>query len=439
MIDKLREGAEALLSEASGRGADEAQVIATFSERARVAFEKNDFNISSAGTQSKLSLKVHRDRRKGTATTNETGKDALAGVAGRAVTLAGFSLQDEYLTLPEPQESEELPGRFDDDLAGLPAADLHALAAEFVAAARVDERISLDGAELELRTMGEVIANSRGLRATDRVTQLSWSLMGMGKTETEVTSFDYLSGSTWGWEGAPERAKETARALGERLTACFGPKQAPSYKGAVLLSPAVLGELIFSPMMFHISGQQIMDGKSRWEESLGERVAASAFSLTDDPFNLVLNGATPHDAEGVTTRRTPIIEDGVLRTHVDSSYTANRRGTASTGHAGGLHGICVAPGDASLEALRADPDQLVVVERFSGNLDPVSGDFSGVAKNSHYYEKGEYRHPLTETMIAGNFFELLRSIVGVSNRAEHFCNAYQAPWLLVDGISVTSG
>lgn len=438
MIDKLRESTEALLKAAADRGADEAQVIAAWRSKSRVAFEKNDFNISTTDTQSHLSLKVHKDQRKGTASSNETGAEALAGVAERAVTLAGFSLPDECLTLPEAAEAAELPGRHDAVLADLPAAVLHGLAAEFVAAARVDDRISLDGAELELTSVQEVVANTRGLLATDRITQLSWAVMGMGKTETEVTSFDHLSGAAWAWEGAAARAKTSAVTLGEKLIACFGPRQVSSYKGAVLLSPAVLSDLIFQPLQFHISGRQIMDGKSRWADALGEEVAAASFTLTDDPFNLALSGATPFDAEGVPVRPMPIIEKGLLKTHIDDSYSARRRGTASTGHAGGLHGICLAPGDRDLASLRTDAPQLVAVERFSGNLDPVSGDFSGVAKNSHYYEGGEYRHPLTETMIAGNFFELLKNIVGVSDRAEPWCDAYLAPWLLVDGISVTS-
>jgi PmbA protein len=438
MIDKLREGAETLLAATKERGADEAQVIATWSSTARVAFEKNDFNISTTGSKRSFSLKVHKDKRKGSSTTNELGAEALAAVAERAITLASFSLPDEYLTLPEAAETPELPGRFDPELSELSAEKLHAMAAGFVAKAQEDDRISLDGAELEVQTIHECIANSRGLRVSDSVTRLGWSLMGMGKTETEVTSFDYLSGGAWALAGADTRAKDTAGDLCEKLLACFGPKQAPSYKGAVLLSPASLGELIFQPLMFHISGSQIMDGKSRWEESLGEQVAAAGFSLSDDPGNLQLGAATPYDAEGVPVTPTRIIDKGVLKTHIDSSYTAKRRGTKTTGHAGGLHGICVAPGERSLEAMRAEPEQLVVVGRFSGNVDPVSGDFSGVVKNSHYFEKGEYRHPLTETMIAGNFFDLLKDIVAASDSAEPFCNAYQAPWLLVKGISVTS-
>jgi len=182
-----------------------------------------------------------------------------------------------------------------------------------------------------------------------------------------------------------------------------------------------------------------MDGKSRWGEALGEAVASGIFSLVDDPTDLELSGATPFDAEGVPATRTSIIEQGNLRAHIDSCYTANRRGTQSTGHAGGLHGIHVLPGDKTVQELIDAGEQLVVVERFSGNVDDVTGDFSGVAKGSHYYQRGQHQFPLKETMIAGNFFDLLKNVRGISDEAIPYGNVYSAPYVLVDGVSVTAG
>ena len=439
IIDTLKQNAEELIEQSRAKGASEAQVVATHSLNTQIRYEKNDFVCTSANTQQNLGLKVHVDGKRGTASTNELGAAALADTAGRAVTLAGFSIADDYLIIPEPQAPPDLPGRDDPALRELSAEALHTLAADFVKIAASEKRLSVDGGEVSLSVASEAIANSKGLMVTDSATRLSWSLMGMGKTETEVTSFDYLAGGTWNWAGAAERAEATAKALVAKLLANFGPRKGESYKGMVLLSPAVLGELLYSPIAFHVSGSQLMDGKSRWENSIGESVAASGFTLVDNPFNLEIGGATPYDAEGVSVRLTPIIEGGILRSHIDSSYTANRRGTKSTGHAGGVHGLEVSAGASSIEAMHEMTDQLVVVERFSGNLDPVSGDFSGIAKNSHYYKGGENRGPLTETMIAGNFFELLNNIVALGDEQIIFCNQHAAPWMLVDGVSVTAG
>ena len=437
-LKDLETRAAALMDEAVQQGADQAEVVASHRTVSRITFEKNDFQLASTNTMLTLGLEVHKDGRKGSAVTNETEPGQLGDAAGKALTLASFSIPDEHLCFAGPQEPEELPGRYDPELAELPADELRGFAERFLEAGR-HPKLSLDGADMELASGQRVVVNSQGLAVRDRRTRLEWSLMGMGKTEDEVTSFDWVSDGSFAWKGAPERSLDTARGLQDKVLACFGPRKGTSYKGRVLLSPAVVGELLLHPLEFHISGRQIMDGKSRWEKQLGESVASEIFTLVDDPFDLGLDGAKPFDAEGVATRPTPIIEKGLLKAHIDSTYTARRRGTESTGHAGGLHACRIEPGGSKLADLRAMADPLVVVERFSGNLDPVTGDFSGVAKNSHWYEGGERRHPLTETMIAGNFFEMLKDIVALGDEAVNYSSSYRSPWILVDGISVTAG
>jgi PmbA protein len=86
--------------------------------------------------------------------------------------------------------------------------------------------------------------------------------------------------------------------------------------------------------------------------------------------------------------------------------------------------------------MNARPDMLVV-DRFSGNIDPIKGDFSGVAKSSRYFKNGQDHGAVAETMIAGNLFETLNSILAVSSITEDVSGSMQMPWMLVDGVSVT--
>lgn len=435
--DLLLERASGLLREALSQGADEAQVVSRGAEETKVRYEKNDFTCTSTNGTLTLSLKVYCKGKKGTASTNDLGADALKDTAQRAIALASFSLEDEHLSLPADGPIQEVPGRFDKRLADLTAPELHDLAADFIRVAKADSRISLDGGQVEVTKYYEALVNSNGLSRTDQITRLDWTLMGLGKTETETTSFDYLSGSSWKWLGAESLAKKTAEKLVASILASFGPSTCPSYKGQVLLSPGVISSLLLQPIGYHVGGAQLMDGKSLWENSLGEVVASPSFTLVDSAHNTALMGASPYDSEGVATKPLTIIQDGVLNAHVDSTYTANKRGTKSTGHAGGFHTLEVGGGNKTKLELLADPERLVVVERFSGNVDPLTGDFSGIAKGSHYYEKGEYQYALSETMIAGNFFEMIKSIQGLTKDPEPYCGQYIAPWVLVDGISVT--
>ena len=73
----------------------------------------------------------------------------------------------------------------------------------------------------------------------------------------------------------------------------------------------------------------------------------------------------------------------------------------------------------------------------AGHDDPVKGDFSGVAKASRLLQQGRDVGAVTETMIAGNFFDLVKSVIAVSDQVENDSGSFSAPYVLVDGVSVT--
>jgi hypothetical protein len=64
--------------------------------------------------------------------------------------------------------------------------------------------------------------------------------------------------------------------------------------------------------------------------------------------------------------------------------------------------VIVKPGDTTLEEIIQDTKLGILVGRFSGNIDPSSGDFSGSVKGGYLIENGKKTQPLLGTMIAGN-------------------------------------
>jgi PmbA protein len=79
------------------------------------------------------------------------------------------------------------------------------------------------------------------------------------------------------------------------------------------------------------------------------------------------------------------------------------------------------------------------VQRFSGNVDPESGDFSGVAKSARWIEGGQSVRSLRETLLSGNVFALLKRIVALSSTRERYGGEALAPYALIDGLAVTAG
>lgn len=145
--------------------------------------------------------------------------------------------------------------------------------------------------------------------------------------------------------------------------------------------------------------------------------------------------------------RSKIIDDGILRTYLYNSYTARKEGRSSTGHASGgartVPGIgptnlLVKPGQRSKEELISDVKRGILVTRFSGFPEPVSGELSGVVKGGFLIEDGKLTRPLIETMISGNLFELLAKISGLSRETERI-STLVAPHIRIEDVSITGG
>src|SRR5690606_29904620 len=150
-------------------------------------------------------------------------------------------------------------------------------------------------------------------------------------------------------------------------------------------------------------------------------------TLTDDPTDPESLGAAPHDAEGVPTRRVPLIGEGVLRSFLHNVYTGRRAGTGTTGSAvrggyastpaTGARALSLTPGTMSPDELLRAAGTAVYVQSVSGlhsGTNPVSGDFS-VGAEGLMVRDGELAEPVRELTIASTLPRMLRDVVAVGS------------------------
>ena len=79
---------------------------------------------------------------------------------------------------------------------------------------------------------------------------------------------------------------------------------------------------------------------------------------------------------------------------------------------------------------------LILLCRFSGGYPSDAGDFSGVAKNSYYIEKGKIKFPIIETMISGNIAQMFMNINNISKETVDFGDSI-LPWISFDGVTIS--
>ena len=73
-----------------------------------------------------------------------------------------------------------------------------------------------------------------------------------------------------------------------------------------------------------LSADAVQRGRSLFAGREGEQIAAPAFRLVDDGLHPEGLATAPFDGEGVAQQTTPLIEDGVLRTYLFDTYTAQQ-------------------------------------------------------------------------------------------------------------------
>ena len=118
--------------------------------------------------------------------------------------------------------------------------------------------------------------------------------------------------------------------------------------------------------------------------------------------------------------------------------SGHARGGASTAPVIGPSNLVLRAGTESFAALCSEAPRTIVVSRFSGSTEPTTGDFSGVVKGGFLVQRGE-RRPINETLIAGNLYELLQRITGISREVRVLGGSDRIPGLRFDDVAITAG
>jgi len=215
----------------------------------------------------------------------------------------------------------------------------------------------------------------------------------------------------------------------------------------VVFSPEI-ARSIMGNMFEAANADSIYRHATFFDGMLGERVAGDNITVIDDG-TMVFDGiggfgTSPFDGEGLPTRRTVLVERGILKSYVSNTYTARKLGIASTGNASrGLAGnpgigagnFFLEPGECTPEQLIGDVKQgLYVTETMGFGVNLVTGDYSQGASGL-WIENGELAYPVEEITIAGNLKDMYRNITAIANDLV-FRSASAAPTIRVEGMTI---
>lgn len=238
------------------------------------------------------------------------------------------------------------------------------------------------------------------------------------------------------WNGEPD-IDSLARRLADAATLPLSDRPSPFSAGQWLIDPAVGAALLSA-----IAPLFVAERLPRW---VGRGPLASrGLSLVDDPST-----ESAFDGEGVPTRRTLLVEEGMLVGRLLDLEAAKRAGARSTGHAARpSYRVPPKPGPGRLffetKAPTSPAELLASVKRglFASALtapprvdleaDRYEIEFTGVSVVA-----GRAQGPVAGARAAGRVSDLLRRIAGVSTDTQFFPLPFPcgSPTLLVERAS----
>jgi PmbA protein len=384
--------------------------------------------LSTADTEG-AGVRVISDHRQGFAWAGSLDLDVLQETLDEARDNASFGTPDEFLGLAEPDGVAPADlDPYDPALESFSTEAKIELAMELERRTRGgDPRIrNVESADYGDGLVESAVATSTGLAASSRRTSVGLSTYAIaGEGDDTQTGFGIS------FARAPE-GLDLERVASDailRSTRLLGAKKPASAKVTVVLEPFVTASFL-SLLASTLNGEAVLKGRSLFADRVGEEVAAPFVTLVEDPTDPAAANASPYDAEGLATRRTPLIQDGVLSGFLYNTYAARRAGTASTASAvrGGFksgpmcgpRAISLVAGDRDQAAIIGDVPLGVLVQSVSGlhsGVNPISGDFS-VGAEGMMIRNGQLAEPVREITISSTIQRMLKGITAVGNDLE---------------------
>lgn len=440
-----------VVKQAVQAGASDAEVVIREGDEFSVNVRLGQVETLKESGSRALGLRVFLGKRSASASTSDLTADGIRQLVNGALALARLTEEDPFVGLPE----EEFGAIPDDlhlyygDVYSLPGPERIELARRAEAAAlAADKRITnSDGGSFDAATGMKVLANSRGFVGRYRSSYAGVSAAPLAKDENGHMQRDgwWSSARCFAHLEAPEAVgAEAARRTLRRL----GARRVPTQRVPIVFAPEVARSLIGS-VFDAASGDSIWRHASFLAGKLGEQIGAATLNIVDDNVMLLPTGvggfgSSPFDGEGLPSRRTVLLEKGVLRSYMLNTYSARKLGMKSTHNASrGLAGTPgIGCGNLYLEPGAQSPEQIIgavntglyVTSLMGFGTNIVTGDYSRGAAGL-WIENGQLTHAVEEITIAGNLGEMLMNVTAIGNDLV-FRGSVASPTLRIDGMTI---
>ena len=228
-------------------------------------------------------------------------------------------------------------------------------------------------------------------------------------------------------------AEKLGKLAAEKTIKKLSPKKIGSEKIAIIFDKRI-AKGILSTFAGAISSSAISRGTSFLKDKINQKIFSDEIDIFDKPDILKGLGSRSFDSEGVKTNTLKLVEHGLLKHYLIDTYNGKKLNLKSNGRCGGASNLYFDNGNISYkDLLNSNPRCLYITETIGHGSNIVTGDYS-VGANGFLIENGDFKYPMNEITIAGNFKDMFKNIT-LANDLE-FKYATNSPTMMIEGMVV---
>ncbi len=413
-------------------GATEASVIVSNSISETVNFRNKKLDESNRSDNLSIDITTYVGKKKSSISSSNLLNENLNILLEKCIETTKNTPEDEFNSLPDrdllAKEVKDLNLYDDTNLKNDHKIDY---LKKLEASAAFNKKIINTESSFTQNKSNFILANSEGFCDGYKTSSFTASSVTVAKDENSMER-DYEYSSKCHLEDL-EDAEKLGKLAADQTIRKLSPKKIGSEKISIIFDKRIAKGML-SAFASAISSSAISRGTSFLKDKINQKIFADSINVFDKPDILKGLGSRSFDNEGVKTDTLKLVDNGILKNYLIDTYNGKKLSLKSNGRCGGASNLYFENGRMSYkDLLNSSSKSLYITETIGHGSNIVTGDYS-VGATGFLVENGEFKYPINEITIAGNFKDMFQNIT-LANDLD-FKYSTNSPTMMIEGMVV---
>ena len=281
-------------------------------------------------------------------------------------------------------------------------------------------------------TNSKYFVNSEGSEILQNFTDIIMEMVATAHESGQTQSVNLTEGGRGGLELITNKIQQSAKEISKKASELIYAKPVKEEKATVVMNPDFVS-LLTHEILGHPSEADRVLGKEMawaggawWKGKIGEKIGSEKLNVFDDPTIKESLGWYYFDDEGVETKKTTLVENGVLKNHMQNRETSEIFNTIPTGNMRAtdyrfmplirMACTCIGNGDQSVNEIIKDVKNGYYISNMKvPSIDMNRYNWNISCQYAQKIENGEITNLLRDVIVMGTAPEFFNSIDACGN------------------------